>query len=196
MAPHSSTLAWKIPWMEEPGRLQSMGSRKVGHGWLTSLSLFTFMHWRRQWHPTPVFLPGESQGRGSLVGCRLWGCTESDTTEVTQQQQQHTSTYDTRPHLSIFVLFFEFLFIFGCAGSLALCGLSDSCSEQGLLSSCSTWASPCDGFSLCRAWALGPVGFSSCSSWALEHRLNVVVPGLSCAMACGIFLDQRLNQCL
>ena len=37
----------------------------------------------RQWHPTPVFLPGESQGRGSLVGCHLWGCTESDTTEVT-----------------------------------------------------------------------------------------------------------------
>ena len=40
-------------------------------------------NWRRQWHPTPVFLPGESQGRGSLVGCRLWGRTESDTTEVT-----------------------------------------------------------------------------------------------------------------
>ena len=49
----------------------------------TSLSLFPFMHWRRKWHPTPVFLPGESQGRGSLVGCRLWGRTESDTTEVT-----------------------------------------------------------------------------------------------------------------
>ena len=75
MAPHSSTLAWKIPWTEEPGRLQSMGSLRVGHDWATSLSLFTFMHWRRKWHPTPVFLPGESQGRGSLVGCRLWGCT-------------------------------------------------------------------------------------------------------------------------
>ena len=46
-------------------------------------SLFTFMHWRRKWQPTPVFLPGESQGRGSLAGCRLWGPTESDTTEVT-----------------------------------------------------------------------------------------------------------------
>jgi len=75
MAPHSSTLAWKIPWMEEPGRLQSMGSLRVGHDWATSLSLFTFMHWRRKWQPTPVFLPGESQGRGSLVGCRLWGHT-------------------------------------------------------------------------------------------------------------------------
>ena len=82
MAPHSSTLAWKIPWMEEPGRLQSMGSRRVRHDWVTSLSFFSFMHWRRKWQPTPVFLPGESQGRGSLVGCRLWGCTESDKTEV------------------------------------------------------------------------------------------------------------------
>ena len=83
MAPHSSTPDWKIPWMEEPGRLQSMGSLRVGHDWATSLSLFTFMHWRRKWQPTPVFLPGESQGRRSLVGCRLWGHTESDTTEVT-----------------------------------------------------------------------------------------------------------------
>ena len=77
MAPHSSTLAWKIPWMEEPGRLQSMGSLRVGHDWATSLSLFTFMHWRRKWQPTPVFLPGESQGWWSLVGCHLWGRTES-----------------------------------------------------------------------------------------------------------------------
>ena len=61
-APHSSALAWKIPWTEEPGGLQSMGSRRVGHDWSTSLSLFTFMHWRRKWPPTPVFLPGESQG--------------------------------------------------------------------------------------------------------------------------------------
>jgi len=91
MAYHSSTLAWKIPWIEEPGRLQSMGLLRVGHDWATSLSLFTFMHWRRKWQPTPVFLPEESQGRGSLVGCRLWGRTESDTTEVAQQQQQATS---------------------------------------------------------------------------------------------------------
>ena len=92
MAPHSSTLAWKIPWMEEPGRLQSMGSLRVRHDWATSLSLFTFMHWRRKWQPTPVFLPGESQEWGSLVGCRLWGRTESDTTEATLQQQQQGCT--------------------------------------------------------------------------------------------------------
>ena len=78
-----SPLAWKIPWTEEPGKLQSMGLLRVEHEWATSLSLFTFMHWRRTWQPTPVFLPGESQGRRNLVGCRLWGHTESDTTEVT-----------------------------------------------------------------------------------------------------------------
>ena len=83
VAPHSSTLAWKTPWTEEPGRLQSMGSQRVGLDGATSLSLFTFIHGRRKWQPTPVFLPGESQGQRSLVGCRLWGHTESDMTEVT-----------------------------------------------------------------------------------------------------------------
>ena len=83
MAPHSSTIlpgkshGWK------PDRLQSMGSLIVGNNKATSLSFFTFMHWRRQWQPTPVFLPGESQGWGSLVGRHLWGHTESDPTEVT-----------------------------------------------------------------------------------------------------------------
>ena len=92
MAPHSSTLAWKIPWTEQPGRLQSMGSRRVRHDRVTSISVFTFMHWRRKWQPTPVFLPGESQGRWSLVGCRLWGRTELDMAEATQQQQ-HSDMY-------------------------------------------------------------------------------------------------------
>ena len=83
MATHSSTFAWKLPWMEGPRRLQSMGSLRVGHNWATSLSHFTFMHWRRKWQPTPVFLPGESQGWGILVGCRPWDRTESGTTEAT-----------------------------------------------------------------------------------------------------------------
>ena len=81
MAPHSSTLAWKIPWMEEPGRLQSMESLRIRHDWATSLSLFTFLHWTRKWQPTPVFLPGESHGGRSLVGYSPWGRKESDTTE-------------------------------------------------------------------------------------------------------------------
>ena len=78
MATHSSTLAWRIPWMQEPGRLQSVGSLRVGHDFT-----FTFMHWRRKWQPSPVFLPGESQGRKSLVGCHLWGPTDLDTREAT-----------------------------------------------------------------------------------------------------------------
>ena len=128
MATHSSILAWRILWTEEPGGLWFMGLQRVGHTctfhlrctrfykysregngtplqyscmenpmdggpwWAavhgvvdgqTQLSDFTFTHWRRKWQPTPVFLPGESQGRGSLVGCHLWGRTELDTTEVT-----------------------------------------------------------------------------------------------------------------
>ena len=73
MATHSSTFAWKIPWTEEPGRLQPTGSRRVRHNWATSLSLFTFMHWRRKWHPTPGFLPGESQGQGEPGGLPSMG---------------------------------------------------------------------------------------------------------------------------
>ena len=100
MVPHSSTLAWKLPWMEEPGRRKSMGSPRVGLKWVTSLSLFTFMYWRRKWQSTPVFLSGESQGWGSLVGCRLWGHTELDTTEATYQQQQQ---HDWERQKSIFI---------------------------------------------------------------------------------------------
>ena len=74
---------WKIPWTEELGRLQSMWSQRVEHDPAISLSLFTFMHWRRKWQPTPVFLPGESQGWRSLVGCRLWHRTELDTIKAT-----------------------------------------------------------------------------------------------------------------
>ena len=81
MAPHSSTLAWEIPWMEEPGRLQSMGLQRVGHHWATSLSLFTFLHWRKKWQPTPVLLPGKFHGWRSRVGYSPWGHNELDTTE-------------------------------------------------------------------------------------------------------------------
>ena len=73
MVPHCSTLAWKIPRTAETGRLWSLASLRVGHNWASSLSLFTFMHRRRKWQPTPVFLPGASQGWGSLVGCLSMG---------------------------------------------------------------------------------------------------------------------------
>ena len=78
MATHSSTLAWKIPWTEEPGGLQSMASLRIGHDWVTSLSLFTFMHWRRKWQPTPVFLPGESQDEGAWWAA-VYGVAQSRT---------------------------------------------------------------------------------------------------------------------
>ena len=78
VAPHSSIPAWKIPWIEEPGRLQSMGSLRVGYDWATLLSLFTFMHWRRKWQPTPVFLPGEWQGSGAWWAA-VYGVTQSRT---------------------------------------------------------------------------------------------------------------------
>jgi len=110
MAPHSSTLAWKIPWTEEPGGLQSMGLLRVGHDRATSLSFFTLMHWRRKWQPTPAFLPGESQGRGSLVGCRLWGHTESDTTEVTYSISVELCTFTVTCNLVKFCYYFLLLF--------------------------------------------------------------------------------------
>ena len=78
MAPHSRTLAWRLPWTEEPGKPQSVGLLRVQQDWSTSLSVFTFMHWRWKWQPTPVFLPGESQGQGRLVGC-VYGVTQSRT---------------------------------------------------------------------------------------------------------------------
>ena len=155
MAPHSSTLAWKVPWMEEPGGLQSMGVAKsdtterlhfhfsllcIGEGngnplqcsclenpkdggawwaavygvaqsrtrlkWLSSRaslvsqtvknlpamqetcvrSLGRKIPWRKEWLRTPVFLPGESNGRRSLAGYSPWSCKELDTTEHTHSE--------------------------------------------------------------------------------------------------------------
>ena len=98
MAPHSSTLAWKIPWTEKPGGLQFMGSLRVGHDWATSLSLFTFLPWRRKWQPTPVFLPGESQGRGSLVAA-VYGVTQSQTRLKWLSSSSRSPSWGTYPHL-------------------------------------------------------------------------------------------------
>ena len=57
------------------------GIARVRHDWVTLLSLFTFMHWRRKWQSTPGLLPGKSHGQRSLVGYSPWGCKQSDTTE-------------------------------------------------------------------------------------------------------------------
>ena len=73
MATHSSTLAWKTPRMDEPGRLPSMGLLRVGHDLSDFTFTFHFHALEKAMATPPVFLPGESQGRGSLVGCHLWG---------------------------------------------------------------------------------------------------------------------------
>ena len=78
MAPYSSTLAWKIPRMEEPGRLQSMGSLRVGHDWVTSLWLFTFMHWRRKWQPTQYSCL-ENPRDGGAWWAAVYGVSQSQT---------------------------------------------------------------------------------------------------------------------
>ena len=110
MAPHSSVLAWRIPGTGEPGGLPSMGSHTVGHDWATSLSLFTFMHWRRKWQPTPVFLPGESQGWGSLVAA-IYG--------VAQSRTQLTRLSSSRKVMWKLDSFFLRTLVFG--GSQVLC---------------------------------------------------------------------------
>ena len=75
MAPCSSTLAWKIPWMEEPSRLQSIGSLRVGHDWATSLSFFTFMHWRRKWQCSCLENPRD----GVAWWAAIYGVAQSQT---------------------------------------------------------------------------------------------------------------------
>ena len=87
----------------------------------------------------------------------------------------------------------NYLFIFGCAGSLLLLGFFSSCSEGKLLCSCGAHTFRCSGFFYRRAWALGYAGVSSCGSWALEHRLSSCGHGLSCSAAYGIFPDQGSN---
>ena len=119
MTPHSSTLAWKIPWTEKPGGLQSTRSIRVGHDWATSLWLFTFMHWRRKWQPTPVFLHGESQGRGSLgesMGSHRVGHDWSDLAAATEAEGYSISENGCRFFLdtgwffvSLSLFFFFFL---------------------------------------------------------------------------------------
>ena len=78
MAPHSSTLALKIPWTAEPGRLQSRGSWRVGHDWATSLSLFTFMHWRRKRNPLQCSCLENPRDRGAWWAV-VYGVAQSQT---------------------------------------------------------------------------------------------------------------------
>ena len=104
MATHSGILAWKIPWTEEPGKLKSIESPTVRHNWATNTFTFIFLGgseiknpsakrlrfdpwvrkipWRRAWQPTPMFLPGDSQGQRRAAGCSPQDHKELDTTEA------------------------------------------------------------------------------------------------------------------
>ena len=128
MATHSSTLAWKIPWMEEPGRLQSMGLQRVGHDWATSL----FFHcslglprwlsgkesacqcrrsefnpwvrkilWRRKWQPTQVYLPEKFHGQRSLEDYSLWSWKQYDTIEWLSIHRHYFSEMKQLPKLRL-----------------------------------------------------------------------------------------------
>ena len=83
MAPHSSTLAWKIQWAEGPGGLQSMGSLRVGTTEQLHFHFSLSCIGEGNSNPLQWVLAWRIPGTGSLVGCRLWGRTELDTTEAT-----------------------------------------------------------------------------------------------------------------
>ena len=123
MAPHSSTLAWKIPWTEEPGGLQSMGSRRVGRDWATSLSLFTFMHWRRKWNPLQCSCL-ENPRDGGAWWAAIYGVAQSRTrlkwlsnnnyTFISFLKSCHSLQFLYKLWLlyRVFVLFLEFISLF------------------------------------------------------------------------------------
>ena len=125
MAPHSSTLAWKIPWMEEPGRLQSVGSRRVGHDWATSLSIFTFMYWRRKWQPLQCSCL-ENPRDGGAWWAAIYGVTKSQT----WMKRLSSSSSSTQVFFVtwLFSLYFYYEAMYYCCLSMdewSHCGCSD-----------------------------------------------------------------------
>ena len=137
MATHASTFTWKIPWTEEPGRLQSVGSLRVGHDSVTSLSRTG----EGNGNPLQCSCLENPRDRGAWWGA-ICGVAQSQT-RVKRLSSSSSNLID--------------LFQLCC-----VC----SCSEWGLFCSCGAWMSHCGGFSCCGAWALGCTGFSSCSMWA------------------------------
>ena len=108
MAPHPSTLAWKIPWTEEPGGLQSMGSLRVGHDWAASLSLFTLMHWRRKWQPLQYSCL-ENPRDGGAWWAAIYGVAESRTRLKRLSSSSSSMIVFQIPHICVKIhLFFPF----------------------------------------------------------------------------------------
>ena len=105
--PHSSTLAWKIPWTEEPGRLHFMGPLRVGHDWATSLSLSTFMHWRRKWQPLQCDCL-ENPRDGGAWWAAIYGVTQSRTRLKWLSSSSPFMVAKSRTRLSDFLFTFHF----------------------------------------------------------------------------------------
>ena len=101
MAPHSSTLAWKIPWMEEPGGLQSMGSLRVGDDWVTSLSVFTFHALEKAMatHSSVLAwrIPGTGEPGGLSLGSHRVGHDWSDLAAAAAAGRFRIRTWITTP---------------------------------------------------------------------------------------------------
>ena len=166
MAPHSSTLAWKISWTDEPGKLQSMGLLGVRHDWANSLSHIV-------------------EGNGNPFQCSClenprdggaWWAAISGVAQSWTQLKWLSSIHNVivniarfQSHVTIFYFFFDlFLAVLGlcCCRSFSLVAAS-----RGLLSH-GMWASHCGGLSCFRTLAPGCLGFSSCDSQTLGRRLN------------------------
>ena len=130
MAPHSSTLDWKIPWTEEPGRLQSIGSLRVGHDWATSLSLFTVMHWRRKWQATHSSvlvwrIPGTGEPGGPLsMGSHRVGHDWSDLAAAAAKSRANDPWSAVRETVLTNALHAQ-----------SMCGLNAYLKKRGILSS-------------------------------------------------------------
>ena len=173
MAPHSNTLAWKIPWTEEPGRLQAIGSRRVGHDWATSLSLFTFKHWRRKWQPTPVFLPGGSQGRGSRCAA-VYGVAQSPT------QLRRLSSSCSSNMLAPIVFFRNFE---SAVSSLSWLGLVRTMDPPTVVPASSLWPLTSEGQELhpqnmAAPQVLGARAKKKPVAWLCLHRMMMITPFL------------------
>ena len=98
--------------------LKLMGSLRVRHDWATSLSLFTFMHWRRKWQPTPVFLPGESQGQGAWWAA-VYAVAQSRTRLKRLSSSSKVDVNETMLYVRICVAFFPWTLWFGDLSELS-----------------------------------------------------------------------------
>ena len=133
MATHSSTLAWKIPWMEEPGRLQSMGLLRVRHDWVTSLSLFTFMHWRRKWQPLQCSCL-ENPRDGGPWWAAVYGVTQSWTRLKWLSNNWFYHCHDNFAHTTLVLGSQSFVVPLGCYENTPDTGLEDEGQIWSLLS--------------------------------------------------------------